>query len=156
MDAPNSHLPFDILLVEDNPADVEITLEAFRRSHKGNRVFVCRDGEEALDFLFQRGPYAKAGAAPRPDLILLDLNLPKKNGMEVLEQLKTDPQMKEIPVVVLTTSDREEDVFRCYKSGANSYLTKPVQFEDCLKLVEDIQQYWLHVSKLPPKNKTVP
>jgi two-component system response regulator len=111
MDAPNSHLPFDILLVEDNPADVEITLEAFRRSHKGNRVFVCCDGEETLDFLFQRGPYS---------------------------------------------NEREEDVSRCYKFGANSYLTKPVQFDDCLKLVEEIQQYWLHTSKLPPKNKTVP
>ncbi len=156
MDAPSLHQPFDILLVEDNPADVEITLEAFRRSHKGNRVFVCRDGEDALDFLFRRGSYSKAGAAPRPDLILLDLNLPKKNGVEVLEQVKADGWMKEIPVVVLTTSDREEDVARCYKVGANSYLTKPVQFDDCLKLVEEIQQYWLHVSKLPPKNKTIP
>lgn len=149
------HQPFDILLVEDNPADVEITIEAFRRSHKGNRVFVCRDGEEALDFLFRRGPYVKAGAAPRPDLILLDLNLPKKNGVEVLELVKTDGQMKDIPVVVLTTSDREEDVARCYRVGANSYLTKPVQFDDCLKLVEDIQEYWLQVSKLPPKSKPV-
>jgi CheY-like chemotaxis protein len=148
------HQPFDILLVEDNPADVEITIEAFRRSHKGNRVFVCRDGEEALEFLFQRGKFARAGSAPRPDLILLDLNLPKKNGTEVLEQVKTNLGMKDIPVVVLTTSDRDEDISRCYKVGANSYLTKPVQFDDCLKLVEDIQQYWLHVSKLPPKGKS--
>ena len=147
------HQPFEILLVEDNPADVEITIEAFRRSHKGNRVFVCRDGEEALDFLFQRGQFARAGSAPRPDLILLDLNLPKKNGTEVLEQIKSSLQMKDIPVVVLTTSDRDEDVSRCYKVGANSYLTKPVQFDDCLKLVEDIQRYWLQVSKLPPKGK---
>jgi CheY-like chemotaxis protein len=148
------HQPFDILLVEDNPADVEITIEAFRRSHKGNRVFVCRDGEEALDFLFQRGKFTRAGSAPRPDLILLDLNLPKKNGTEVLEQVKTNLGMKDIPVVMLTTSDRDEDVSQCYKVGANSYLTKPVQFDDCLKLVEDIQQYWLHVSKLPPKGKS--
>ena len=147
------HQPFDILLVEDNPADVELTIEAFRRSHKGNRVVVCRDGEEALDFLFHRGKFAKAGSAPRPDLILLDLNLPKKNGVEVLELVKTNPQMKDIPVVVLTTSDRDEDISRCYKIGAISYLTKPVQFDDCLKLVEDIQQYWLQVSKLPPKGK---
>ncbi|MGO9245829.1 MAG: response regulator [Verrucomicrobiia bacterium] len=150
------HQPFDILLVEDNPADVEITIEAFRRSHKGNRVFVCRDGEEALDFLFQRGKFARAGSAPRPDLILLDLNLPRKNGTEVLEQVKTNLGMKDIPVVVLTTSDRDEDVSRCYKVGANSYLTKPVQFDDCLKLVEDIQQYWLHLSKLPPKGTSPP
>ena len=150
------HQPFDILLVEDNPADVEITIEAFRRSHKGNRVFVCRDGEEALDFLFRRGQFTKASAAPRPDLILLDLNLPKKNGIEVLELVKTNANMKDIPVVVLTTSDRDEDVTRCYKVGANSYLTKPVQFDDCLKLVEEIQQYWLHISKLPPKSKPAP
>ncbi len=150
------HQPFDILLVEDNPADVEITIEAFRRSHKGNRVFVCRDGEEALDFLFHRGKFARAGSAPRPDLILLDLNLPKKNGTEVLDLVKTNLGMKDIPVVVLTTSDRDEDVSRCYKVGANSYLTKPVQFDDCLKLVEDIQQYWLHISKLPPKFASPP
>lgn len=146
--------PFDILLVEDNPADVEIAIEAFRRSHKGNRVHVCRDGEEALDFIYQRGKYAKAGAAPRPDLILLDLNLPKKSGAEVLEHIKKCDQMRMIPVVVLTTSDRDEDVARCYKHGANSYLTKPVQFEDCLKLISEIQDYWLDVSKLPPKNQT--
>jgi len=147
---------FDILLVEDNPADVEITIEAFRRSQKGNRVFVCRDGEEALDFLFHRGKYGKAGSAPRPDLILLDLNLPKKNGTEVLDLVKTNPQMKDIAVVVLTTSDRDEDVSRCYRVGANSYLTKPVQFDDCLKLVEDLQQYWLQISKLPPKAQSPP
>ena len=150
------HQPFDILLVEDNPADVEITMEAFRRSHKGNRVFICRDGEEALNFLFRRGPFPKASSAPRPDLILLDLNLPKKNGVEVLELVKANASMKDIPVVVLTTSDREEDVSRCYRVGANSYLTKPVQFDDCLKLVEEIQLYWLHISKLPPKSKPAP
>ena len=143
--------PFDILLVEDNPADVEITLEAFRRSHKGNRVFVCRDGEEALEFLFQRGRYAKTGVAPRPDLVLLDLNLPKKNGLEVLLQLKTNERLRDIPVIILTTSDRDEDVRRCYYNGANNYLTKPVQFDDCVKLVADIQQYWLEFSRLPPR-----
>jgi two-component system response regulator len=143
--------PFDILLVEDNPADVEITLEAFRRSHKGNRIHVCRDGEDALDFLYQRGAYAKGTNAPRPDLVLLDLNLPKKSGAEVLEAIKNSEDMKDIPVVVLTTSDRDEDVRRCYKHGANSYLTKPVQFDDCLKLIAQIQQYWLDMTKLPPR-----
>ena len=143
--------PFDILLVEDNPADVEITIEAFRRSHKGNRVFVCRDGEEALDFLYQRGRYAKVGSAPRPDLILMDLNLPRKSGAEVLEQIKKSEHMRDIPVVVLTTSDRDEDVTRCYQIGANCYLTKPVQFDECVKLINDIQQYWLEISKLPPR-----
>ena len=144
--------PFDILLVEDNPADVEIALEAFRRSHKGNRVYVCRDGEEALDFLYQRGRFGKVGAAPRPDLILLDLNLPGKSGADVLDEIKNHEAMRSIPVVMLTTSDRDEDVSRCYKMGVNNYLTKPVQFEDCLKLVAEIQDYWLDRSKLPPKN----
>ena len=145
------HKPFEILLVEDNPADVEITLEAFRRSHKGNRVSVCRDGEEALEFLFQRGRYARAGSAARPDLVLMDLNLPRKSGAEVIEQLKTSDHLKDIPVVVLTTSDRDEDVQRCYRIGANNYLIKPVQFDDCVKLISDIQQYWLELSKLPPR-----
>ncbi len=142
---------FDILLVEDNPADVEITVEAFRRTRGGARLHVCRDGEEAVDYLQQRGRYANPDSAPRPDLILLDLNLPGKSGLEVLQLIKQAAQLKSIPVVVLTTSDRDEDVTRCYLHGTNSYLTKPVQFDDCLKLVGDIQQYWLHVSTLPPR-----
>lgn len=143
--------PFEILLVEDNPADVEITLEAFRRSRSGNRVSVCRDGEEALDFLFQRNRFAKTGLAARPDLVLLDLNLPRKSGIEILMQIKAAPALKDIPIVVLTTSDRDDDVRRSYQHGANSYLTKPVQFDECVKLVADIQQYWLELSKLPPR-----
>ncbi len=143
--------PFDILLVEDNPADVEITLEAFRRSRSGNRLSVCRDGEEALDYLFQRGRYARGLNAPRPDIILLDLNLPKRSGFEVLEQIKHDNNLCSIPVIVVTTSDRDEDVRRCYRAGANNYITKPVQFDDCVKLVAAIEQYWLELSKLPPR-----
>jgi CheY-like chemotaxis protein len=145
------HKPFEILLVEDNPADVEITLEAFRRSRSGNRVSVCRDGEEALDFLFQRGRFAKASSAPRPNLVLLDLNLPRKSGIEILTQVKSADNFKDIPIVVLTTSDRDEDVRRSYQLGANNYLTKPVQFDDCVKLIADLQQYWLVLSKLPPR-----
>ncbi|MEI6084197.1 MAG: response regulator [Verrucomicrobiota bacterium] len=145
------HKPFEILLIEDNPADVEITLEAFRRSRSGNHVSVCRDGEEALDFLFQRSRFAKAGSAPRPDLVLLDLNLPRKSGIEILTQVKAAGALKDIPIVILTTSDRDEDVRHSYQLGANSYLTKPVQFDDCVKLIADIQQYWLELSKLPPR-----
>lgn len=143
------HRPFEILLIEDNPADVEITIEAFRRSQRGNRVSVCRDGEEALDFIFQRGRFARPGAAPRPDLILLDLNLPRKGGLEIISQIKSDPNLKEIPIIILTTSDRNEDITRCYQLGANSYLTKPVQFDDCVKLIAEVQQYWLELSRLP-------
>jgi two-component system response regulator len=144
------HRPFEILLIEDNPADVEITIEAFRRSQRGNRVSVCRDGEEALDFIFQRGRFGRAGAAPRPDLILLDLNLPRKSGLEIIAQVRADPHRKSIPIIILTTSDRDEDIARCYHLGANSYLTKPVQFDDCVKLIAEVQQYWLELSRLPP------
>jgi CheY-like chemotaxis protein len=101
--------------------------------------------------VFQRGRYAKPGAAPRPDLVLLDLNLPKKNGLEVLVQIKTNDALRDIPVIILTTSDRDEDVRRCYLHGANNYLTKPVQFDECVKLVAQIQQYWLECSRLPPR-----
>ena len=135
----------------DLPALIDLTIEAFRRSHKGNRVSVCRDGEEAMEFLFQRGRYARAGSAPRPDLVLMDLNLPRKSGAEVIEQMKGNEHLKDIPVVVHTTSDRDEDVKRCYRIGANNYLIKPVQFDDCVKLIADIQQYWLEMSKLPPR-----
>ncbi len=143
--------PFDILLIEDTPADVEITREAFRRSQTGNNIHVCRDGEEALDLLLQRGRFANLNHWARPDLILLDLNLPRKNGIDVLQEIRSHDALREIPVVVLTTSDRDEDVRRCYRYGANSYLTKPVQFDECLKLVDAIQRYWLHLSKLPPR-----
>lgn len=141
--------PFEILLVEDNPADIEITLEAFRRSHRGNHVSVCRDGEEALDFLFQRNRYNRATNAPRPDLVLLDLNLPRKSGVDVLTQIKANEYLRGIPIVVLTTSDRDEDVSRCYRLGANSYLVKPPQFDDYVKLIADVQHYWFDMSKLP-------
>ena len=145
------HRPFDILLVEDNPADVEITLEAFRRSKSTNHIHVCRDGEEALDYLLKRGRYARSDHPRRPDLILLDLNLPGTSGAEVLRVVKQSEELRDIPVVMLTTSDRDEDIGRCYRYGANSYLTKPVQFDECINLVGDIQKYWLNLSKLPPR-----
>jgi two-component system, chemotaxis family, response regulator Rcp1 len=141
--------PFDILLIEDNPADVEITIEAFRRSNRSNRIHVCRDGEEALDFLFQRGRFARPGSAPRPDLILLDLNLPRRSGIEILDVVRRHEVLRPTPIIVLTTSDRDEDISRCYRAGANSYLTKPVQFEDCVQLVDHIQHYWFETSRLP-------
>lgn len=146
---------FDILLVEDNPADAEITLEAFRRS-SNHRVHVARDGEEAMDFLLRRGRFARTGSAPRPDLILLDLNLPKKSGYEVLAELRANAEMRHVPVIILSTSDREEDIIRCYRTGANNYLTKPVQFEECVRLIAQIQKYWLETSKLPPKRLGLP
>ena len=138
----------EILLVEDNPGDVRLTQEALREARVKNNLSVMTDGAEALDYLRRRGRYADS---TRPDLILLDLNLPGKSGLEVLQTIKQHAELKKIPVVVLTTSDRDEDITRCYQHGTNSYLTKPVQFDDCLKLVVEIQDYWLNLSKLPPR-----
>ena len=139
----------NILLVEDNRADVELTLEAFRQIHSSNQIHVCRDGEEALDFLLRRGRYMAEASAPRPDLILLDLNLPGTSGAEVLQVVKQSEELRNIPIVMLTTSNRKEDIGRCYRLGANSYLTKPVQFQDCVDMVKDLENYWLKLNKLP-------
>jgi chemotaxis family two-component system response regulator Rcp1 len=140
--------PVEILLVEDNPNDVEMTVRALKNGQVRltNHLTVARDGEEALDILFGRGNHD----GYRPGLILLDLNLPKVDGREVLEKLKADPKLRRIPVVVLTVSDREEDVVRCYDAGANTYITKPVRFEDFIKVVKTIKRYWILGGTLPP------
>jgi chemotaxis family two-component system response regulator Rcp1 len=140
--------PVEILLVEDNPNDVEMTVRALKNGQVRltNHLTVARDGQEALDILFGRGNHD----GYRPGLILLDLNLPKVDGREVLEKIKTDPKLKRIPVVVLTVSNREEDVARCYDAGANTYITKPVQFEDFIKVVKTIKRYWILGGTLPP------
>jgi CheY-like chemotaxis protein len=137
----------DILLVEDNPGDVRLTREALRDARIHNRLFVARDGVEALDFLYRRGEHAEV---PRPDLILLDWNLPRKNGREVLEEIKVDPVLRRIPVVVLTTSEAEEDVLRAYDLHANCYIPKPVDLGRFLRIVQSIESFWLSVVKLPP------
>ena len=118
-----------ILLVEDSPEDYEVTVRAFRKANLVNPVFRCQDGEEALDYLYQRGRYADPEQAPRPGLILLDLNLPGTDGREVLAQVKSDAQLRTIPVIVLTTSADERDIEGCYRAGANSYIQKPVSLE---------------------------
>lgn len=137
----------DILLVEDNPGDVRLTREALRDARIHNRLFVARDGVEALDFLYRRGEHAEV---PRPDLILLDWNLPRKNGREVLEEIKVDPVLRRIPVVVLTTSQAEEDVLRAYDLHANCYIPKPVDLGRFMQIVKSIESFWLSVVKLPP------
>jgi CheY-like chemotaxis protein len=137
----------DILLVEDNPGDVRLTREALRDARIHNRLFVARDGVEALDFLYRRGEHAEV---PRPDLILLDWNLPRKNGHEVLQEIKADPVLRRIPVVVLTTSEAEEDVLRAYDLHANCYIPKPVDLGRFLRIVQSIESFWLSVVKLPP------
>lgn len=139
--------PIEILLVEDNPGDIRLTQEAFRDGKVANNMSVVTDGDEAMTFLRHEGEYAEA---PRPDIILLDLNLPKKDGREVLAELKQDPNLRRIPVIVLTTSKAEQDILNSYDMHANCYITKPIDLEEFIKLVEGIGGFWLMVVKLPP------
>jgi CheY-like chemotaxis protein len=138
--------PIEILLVEDSPTDAELTIEALREAKLANRLSHVEDGVEAMQFLHRQDQYVEA---PRPDLIMLDLNLPRKDGREVLAELKQDPNLKMIPVVVLTTSHAEQDVLRSYELHANCYITKPVDFEQFLAVVKSIEQFWLTVVTLP-------
>jgi two-component system, chemotaxis family, response regulator Rcp1 len=138
--------PIEILLVEDNAGDARLLLEAIEDVKMQNRLTWLRDGVEALEFLRRGAKYQKA---PRPDLILLDLNLPRKDGREVLEEIKADPKLRSIPVVILTTSQADEDIFRAYHLNANCYITKPVNLEQFLKVVKSIKEFWLTIVKLP-------
>ena len=144
---PSSKEEVDILLVEDNPGDVRLTREAFKDGQICNDLHVVTDGVEALDFLYQRGDYADA---PFPDLILLDLNLPRKNGDEVLEEINDDPDLARIPVIVLTSSGAQEDVVQSYDLQANAYLTKPVDPSAFVEVVQSFKSFWLSVVRLPP------
>ncbi|MGE5254597.1 MAG: response regulator [Planctomycetaceae bacterium] len=137
-----------ILMVEDNPDDIELTVEALKDGRVPNRLTVVQDGEEALSYLRCTGKYAQA---LRPDLILLDLNMPRKNGRDVLREIKNDPKLKRIPVVILTTSQAEEDILHTYDLHANCYITKPMDFNQFLKVVRSIEDFWLTVVKLPPR-----
>jgi CheY-like chemotaxis protein len=136
----------EILLIEDSPGDVRLTVEALKEAKVNNNLSVVPDGVEAMDFLRQKGSYKDA---IRPDLILLDLNLPRKDGREVLAEVKNDPQLKQIPVVVLTTSRSEQDVLQAYDLHANCYITKPVDFKQFMTVVKSIENFWLTVVKLP-------
>ncbi|MER6287096.1 MULTISPECIES: response regulator [Streptomyces] len=138
--------PIDVLLVEDDPGDELMTREAFEDNKIGNTLHVVRDGEEALDFLYRRGDHTDA---PEPDLILLDLNLPKYDGRQVLEKIKSDPELAHIPVVVLTTSAAEEDILRSYKLHANAYVTKPVDLDQFIAAVRQIDDFFVQVVRLP-------
>jgi len=147
MAAREKGIPIDILLVEDNPGDVRLTREALKEGKVNNRMSVATDGAEAMRFLRREGEYADA---PRPDLILLDLNLPKKDGREVLAEIKEDPDLRRIPVVVLTTSRDERDVLGAYNSYANCYITKPLDLDQFISVVRSVEDFWLEVVKLPP------
>ena len=138
----------DVLLIEDDPGDELITREAFEHNKIANNLHVAHDGQEGLDYLFRRGAFVDA---VRPDLILLDLNLPKYNGVQVLEAIKSDPELCHIPVVVLTTSSAEEDILRSYKLHANAFVTKPVDLDQFMSAVRQIDQFFVQVVRLPPR-----
>ncbi len=143
----------ELLLVEDNPTDAELTLRALRGRGLRNEVVVVRDGQEALDFLFSQGAYADRDIGNEPKLILLDLRLPKVDGIEVLRQVKSDDRTKVIPVVILTSSRQEPDIKTCYELGANSYIVKPVDFDKLVEAVTGIGLYWLLLNE-PPRRRT--
>lgn len=136
----------NILLVEDNPADARLIEEVFKDTNVKNRIFVVKDGVEAMDFLYNENNYVDA---PRPEIILLDLNLPRKDGREVLKEVKANEDLKSIPIVILTTSSAKEDVIRTYNNHANCYITKPVDFDQFLQVINAIEDFWLKVVNLP-------
>jgi chemotaxis family two-component system response regulator Rcp1 len=141
--------PAEILLVEDNPGDVRLTQEALKEGKVLNNLHVVEDGVEAMAFLRQEGQYADA---PRPDVILLDLNLPRKNGREVLAEVKADEDLRRIPVVILTVSQAEEDILKSYDLNGNCYVTKPLDLDQFIKVVKSIEEFWLTIVTLPPND----
>jgi CheY-like chemotaxis protein len=143
---PNGGKPIEILLVEDSTEDAELTMNSLKDGRVRNRIHWVEDGEEAMAFLTRQGRYA---AAPRPDLILLDLNMPRKNGYEVLAEVKQDPGLKRIPVVVMTTSNDERDILKAYDRHANCYVTKPVDMDKFIEAVRSIEEFWLTIVHLP-------
>jgi len=140
--------PIVILLVEDNPDHVLIIKRGLEGNNVANEICVAKDGQEAMDYLLHQGQYCDAGKAPRPGLILLDIKLPKLDGFEVLSRIKRDPSLKSIPVIILTSSDQEVDIAKGYLHGANSYVSKPMQFSEFVKKVREVELYWILVNKL--------
>jgi CheY-like chemotaxis protein len=138
--------PVEILLIEDNPVDIRMTEEAFKDYRVANNLHAVTDGEAGMDFIYQRGAYKDA---PRPDLILLDLNLPKKDGREILNEVKADDTLRSIPIVVLTTSSLDEDMMASYCGNANAFITKPIEFDDFVTMMKTIGDFWLTFVKLP-------
>lgn len=138
-----------ILLVDDDEEDLQMAVEALRESHLGNDMRTTRDGEELMDYLLRRGRYADPSDSPMPGLILLDLNMPKKDGREALAEIKANPDLRQIPVIVLTTSKAEEDIFRSYDLGVNSFITKPVTFAGLVEAMKVLSRYWFEIVELP-------
>ncbi|HEY9614121.1 response regulator [Allocoleopsis sp.] len=144
--------PVTILMADDDPDDCMLAREALAESRFANDLHFVSDGEELMDYLYRRGKYSAPGSAPRPGLILLDLNMPKKDGREVLRELKADPHLRQIPVLVLTTSKAEEDIYCSYYLGANSYITKPVTFSSLIEVMQTLSKYWFEIVELPSQD----
>lgn len=140
-----------ILMAEDDPDDRLLSMEALEEAHLANQIHFVDDGEELMDYLKKRGNYTNLQSAPRPGLILLDLNMPRKDGREALEEIKSDPDLRLIPVVVLTTSKAEEDILRSYDLGVSGYITKPVKFDDLISVMKTLGKYWFEIVELPPQ-----
>ncbi len=138
-----------ILMADDDEDDCLMAKEAFEEAHVVNELRFVHDGQELMDYLKRRGKYADPAVSPRPGLILLDLNMPRKDGREALKEIKADPELRSIPVVILTTSRAEEDILNTYSNGANSFITKPVTFEGLVKVIREIDQYWFKISIVP-------
>jgi len=148
----STHNPITILLAEDDPDDRMLTRDALAESRLANALYTVENGEELLAFLRHEGPYADAAKYPRPGLILLDLNMPKMDGREALREIKADIDLRQIPIVVLTTSKAEEDIYRSYDLGVNSFITKPVTFESLVEIMKVLKRYWFEIVELPPEN----
>lgn len=143
--------PLTVLLIEDNPRDIRLTQRAFKQTEMTHDLRVVRDGDEALAYLHREGAYGDPRSAPRPDVILLDLNLPRMGGHELLRRVKQDPRFKHVPIIVLTTSGRPDDVLQAYDAGANAYLLKPVEFTRFTEVLEQLGKFWLETVQLPPE-----
>jgi CheY-like chemotaxis protein len=153
MSANEAVRPAIILLVEDDAGDQEITRRSLAKAKLKNDLFIVEDGEQALDYLFRRGAYTDPAVSPRPDLVLLDLNLPKVDGRQVLEEIRKTPELKRLVVVIMTTSQQEADIVRSYELGVNSYVTKPMDFDQFSKVIQDIGHYWFQVVVLPQERE---
>jgi CheY-like chemotaxis protein len=147
---PDHGRPIVILLADDDEEDRMLTADALAESRVVNDFRFVQDGDELLDYLYHRGQYTDPASAPTPGLILLDLNMPRKDGREALREIKVDPDLRRIPVIILTTSKAEEDIYRTYDLGANSFITKPVSFEGLVSVMRDIGRYWIEIVELPP------
>ncbi len=150
---PNEAMPITILMADDDADDCALTKEAFEEGRLMNAIRFVSNGEELLEYLKRQGRFAPPADAPRPGLILLDLNMPRKDGRTVLKEIKSDPDLRTIPVVVLTTSKADEDVYRSYDLGVNSYIVKPVTFEALVDILQTLEKYWFEIVELPPEKK---